>query len=132
MTSLHETDEVERRSAFSFEQTLENIIRLIQASGMRVFATIDHAANAREVGLEMLASTVLIYGKAEGGTPIMIASPRSALHLPLHVLIREGADGNAIISFRPIAPVLETSGVPANLAARLEAAQQMLLKAIEP
>ena len=132
MATLAEPYEVERISAFSFERTLENITRLIDASGMRLFATIDHAGNARDVGLSMQASTVLIYGKAEGGTPIMLASPRSALDLPLRVLIRQDADGQVIISFRPITTILEASGVPAALAARLEPAQQLLLKAIEP
>lgn len=131
--SIHsEPHDVERVSAVSFERTVENIVGLIHASGMRLFATIDHAGNARAAGLSMLPSTVLIYGKAEGGTPIMIASPRSALDLPLRVLVRETADGQTLVSFHPVTPMLAASGVPADLAARMEPAQQLLLKAIQP
>lgn len=129
---MTEINVIERTSPFPFDQTIDKITASILAAGMRLFAKIDHAANAREADLVMPASTVLIYGRAEGGTPIMIASPRSALDLPLRVLVRETAGGQTIISFHPATPMLEALRVPADLAARLEPAQQLLLKAIEP
>ena len=61
----------------------------------------------------------------------MLASPGSALDLPLRVLVRQGADGKAIIAFHPIASVLEAWGSPPPLAARLVSAQDVLLNALD-
>jgi uncharacterized protein (DUF302 family) len=132
MTAIHGISQVERASPFSFELTVLRLSQAISKAGMEVFAMIDHAANARAVGLSMPGAVVLIYGKAQGGTPIMLASPRSALELPLHVLVREEADGRTIVSFHAIATLLKAAGVPAALASRLEPAQDLLFKAIEP
>lgn len=121
--------QIDHPSAFPFDQTLARLSQAIADAGMQVFATIDHARNAREAGLVMPPSTVLIYGKAEGGTPIMLAAPRSALDLPLRVLVRE-EDGRCIVSFYPIRSVLGLSGVAEDVAARLAPAQALLSKAI--
>ncbi len=119
-------------SAVVFAATLERLIGAINDAGMQIFAAIDHAANARAAGLTMPPSVVLIYGKAAGGTPIMVVSPESALDLPLRVLVHEVAEGRTMVSFHPIAPVLAAAGVPDDLARRLDPAQALLLKAIAP
>jgi len=116
-------------SPFAFDATVERLTQAITNAGMQIFAIIDHAANAREAGMTMPPSTVLIYGKGAGGTPIMLASPLSALDLPLRVLVHE-ADGRTMIAFHPIAPMLIAAGVPEPLADRLSPAQTLLLKAI--
>ncbi|RWA53434.1 hypothetical protein AU476_14045 [Cupriavidus sp. UYMSc13B] len=57
--------------------------------GMTIFARIDHAEAARNVGLAMPPTQVLIYGNAKRGTPLMLAAPGVALDLPLRVLVRD-------------------------------------------
>ena len=99
---------------------------------MTLFARIDHAAGARDAGLEMPPTVVLIYGNAKGGTPIMLAAPDVALDLPLRVLVREDSAGHAMVSFHPIAPMLQRAGVPDALSTRLEPAQRLLVEAIQP
>ena len=118
---------VEHRSSLSVDDALQRITEAIVRHGMTIFATIDHAANAREAGLTMPRATVLIYGAAKGGTPIMLACPSAALDLPLRVLVREDEAGKAIVAFHPIAETLIQAGVPKDAASRLEPAQQLLL-----
>jgi uncharacterized protein (DUF302 family) len=62
----------------------------------------------------------------------MQAEPRTALDLPLRVLIGEQAPGTVVVSFYPIGPVLRRLGVPRDLAKRLEPAQRLLLAAVQP
>jgi uncharacterized protein (DUF302 family) len=38
---------------------------------MNVFARIDHAAAAAEVGLTLRPTELIIFGNARGGTPLM-------------------------------------------------------------
>jgi uncharacterized protein (DUF302 family) len=132
MNITPESRPVEYVSKLAFAPTLERLVQVIERAGMRVFARIDHAAGAQEVGLEMPPTVVLLYGHARGGTPIMLASPQSALDLPLRVLVREEADGRTLVSYHPVVPMLIQAGVPAALAARLEPAQSILSAAIQP
>jgi uncharacterized protein (DUF302 family) len=75
----------EMSSAIPFSRMLEILTSAIEHAGMTVFARIDHAAGALLSGLRMPPSVVLIYGNPAGGTPVMLASPRAALDLPLSV-----------------------------------------------
>jgi uncharacterized protein (DUF302 family) len=60
---------------------------LLSAKGVRLFAVIDQAAEARQVGLELRDTTLVLFGNPRAGTPVMVASPLAALDLPLKVLI---------------------------------------------
>jgi uncharacterized protein (DUF302 family) len=121
---------VEHVSALPFGPTLKRLKDAIATAGMTVFACIDHAAGAREVGMEMPPTVVLLYGHPRGGTPIMLAAPQTALDLPLRVLVREDTDGRTVVSFHPVAQMLREAGVPDPLASRLEPAQRILIEAI--
>lgn len=123
---------IQHVSVVAFAPTLERLVRAIETAGMMVFARIDHAAGARQVGLEMPPTMVLLYGHPRGGTPIMLAAPQVALDLPLRVLVREEGDGRVLVSFHPAAPMLRQAGVPEALATRLEPAQRILIEAIRP
>ena len=128
----------ERRSASTypsphpFQQTLDRLERALEVAGLTIFARIDHAAAAREIGMTMRPAVVLIYGNPRGGTPVMIAAPDAALDLPLHVLVREDEDGRVIIAFHPIARLLRDAGAPDALASRLQPAQALLINAVQP
>ncbi len=132
MSDANTNDLVEVESPVAFEPTLERIVSAIQTAGLTLFARIDHAANAREVGLTMPPATVLIYGNAKGGTPVMLGAPLAALDLPLRVLVREREDGRAAIAFHPVAAMLRRAGAPEELAARLAPAQRILVAALAP
>ncbi|PPQ36052.1 DUF302 domain-containing protein [Rhodopila globiformis] len=130
MTDAAQPDIVEHVSSTDFASTVERIANAITAAGLTLFARIDHAAGAREAGLAMPPATVLIYGHAKGGTPVMLAAPATALDLPLRVLVRQREDGQAVIAFHPVAAMLRRAGVAPDLAARLEPAQHLLIKAV--
>jgi len=124
------TDIVELISTFDFEPTVERLTKAIEKAGMTIFAQIDHAAAARMVDLEMPPTIVLIYGNPRGGTPVMLATPNGALDLPLRVLIRQDLAGPVHVVYHRITGALSEAGVPAEMAARLEPAQQLISAAL--
>ena len=121
---------VEHKSNVGFQDTLDRLEAAIQTAGMTVFARIDHAAGAKAVGLSMLPATVLIYGHARGGTPLMQANPAAALDLPLRALVREDAAGQTLLAFHPVQQMLASYRIPGELLAGLARAQQLLVNAI--
>ena len=125
MTATIDSTVVELASPLSFPATLNRLTDAIEAAGMIVIARLDHANAARQAGLAMPPTIVLIYGHAKGGTPVMLASPITALDLPLRVLVREDAAGTHV-AFRPISLVLQAAGAPESLVNRLDAAQHVI------
>jgi uncharacterized protein (DUF302 family) len=66
---------------------------------MTVFACVDHAAGAAEVGLSLRPTAVLIFGNAKGGTPLMQSNQTMGIDLPLKALVWEDASGNTWLSY---------------------------------
>ena len=122
----------EHMTGLPFDATIDRVLKLIEEAGLILFARIDHAQGARDAGLTMPPTIVLIYGHPKGGTPIMLAAPHAALDLPLHVLIRQLPDGRTALAFHPIDVVLQRAGVPDALAKQLIPAQRLLLKVLAP
>lgn len=83
----HNTVVLELVSAYGYSETLQRLLDAISRRGLTVFAQIDHAAAARDVGMELADEAVLIFGNARAGTPLMQEDPRIGIELPLRVLV---------------------------------------------
>ena len=81
------SDIVMKISQRSVSETVDRLTDMVNAKGMRLFATIDQSAEAREVGLDLRPTVLVLFGSPAAGTPVMAAAPLSALDLPLKVLI---------------------------------------------
>lgn len=117
---------VSRPSAHDVPTTVARLETILQEKGLKVFARIDHEANASAVGMEMPPSRLLIFGKAEVGTGIMQDDPRAGLDLPLRVLVYADREGNTQILYRspqalPATYSLDGNPAPAKIAGALEA-----------
>lgn len=64
-----------------------------------LFAKFDHALNAKEAGLELLPTTVLVFGSPKVGTGLMQADPSISLELPLRISIWEDQTGSTWLAF---------------------------------
>ncbi len=82
---------VTKLSHLTVAETVARLTGMVSAKGMRLFAVIDQRAEARQVGLDLRETTLVIFGSPAAGTPVMAASPLAALDLPLKVLV--WADG---------------------------------------
>ncbi len=82
---------VTKPSPRSVSDTTARFTEMLAAKGLRLFAVIDQSAEARQVGLELRETTLVLFGSPAAGTPVMVASPLSALDLPLKILV--WADG---------------------------------------
>ena len=68
-------------------ETVARLTGMINAKGMRLFAVIDQQAEARQAGLDLRETTLVMFGSPAAGTPVMAAAPLAALDLPLKVLV---------------------------------------------
>ena len=120
MTDDNEPGVVTKVSPRSVAGTVARLTELLAAKNVKLFAVIDQRAAAREAGLDLRDTTLVIFGNPAAGTPVMDASPLSALDLPLKVLIWDDA-GQAKVSYYAPATLAARHHLSADLAARLAA-----------
>lgn len=68
----------------------------LEGRGLRLMTVVDHAENARGVGLTLPATRVFIFGNPAIGTPMMQCRGSLALDLPQKMLVRETPAGTRI------------------------------------
>jgi uncharacterized protein (DUF302 family) len=87
----------------SFDETVTRLTQLIDERGMKIFAVIDQSAEARDVGLYLRPTTLVVFGNPAGGTAVMDATPLAALDLPLKVLVWADGDQTKVSYLAPSA-----------------------------
>lgn len=87
------------RSGYSPKETMKRLETEVRTKGLTVFASIDHAAGAAEVGMSLRPTELLIFGNAEGGTPLMQSAQTIGIDLPLKILIWEDEAGDTWLSY---------------------------------
>ncbi len=111
-------DTVTKISRRSVSDTVARLTELVAAKGMRLFAVIDQAAEARKAGLQLRETTMVIFGSPVAGTPVMVAEPLAALDLPLKVLVWADAQQTKV-SYDSPAAIARRRGLSRELAANL-------------
>jgi uncharacterized protein (DUF302 family) len=113
-----EPDVVTKLSPRPVAGTVARLTGMIAAKGMKLFSVIDQSAEASRVGLELRATTLVIFGSPASGTPVMAASPLAAIDLPLKVLV--WADGEQTkVSYVPPSVLAARHHLSPELAANL-------------
>ena len=98
--------------------TVAKLTGLLSAKGVKLFAVIDQSAEARQVGLSLRETTLVIFGSPVAGTPVMAASPLAGLDLPLKVLVWDN-DGQTSVTYYSPAALAARHHLGAGLAGNL-------------
>jgi uncharacterized protein (DUF302 family) len=94
---------VTKMSPRSVADTVTRFTGLLSAKGVKLFAVIDQSAEARQAGLRLRDTTLVIFGNPAAGTPVMDAAPLAALDLPLKVLVWDDAGQTKVTYYAPAA-----------------------------
>jgi uncharacterized protein (DUF302 family) len=99
------------QSSFGPKETMERLEAEIHARGLNVFARVDHAAGAAEVGLPLAPTDLIIFGNARGGTPLMQSVQTVGIDLPLKILVWQDAANNTWLSYNEPSWIAQRHGV---------------------
>jgi uncharacterized protein (DUF302 family) len=86
-------------SAFTVKDTIDRLASAAEAAGMRIFARIDHGQGAADVGEELRATQLLVFGNPRGGTPLMQERQTSGIDLPLKALAWQDENGDVWLTY---------------------------------
>jgi uncharacterized protein (DUF302 family) len=99
--STNEPGAVTKLSPRSVADTTTRMTDILAAKGVKLFTVIDQSAEARQVGLQLRDTTLVIFGNPQAGTPVMAAAPMAALDLPLKVLIWDDGGQTKVTYYSP-------------------------------
>ena len=124
-------DVVTKPSNYPVPETIDRIEKAVTAKGMKIFARIDHGGEAKNVGLEMRPTELLIFGNPQGGTALMVARPTAAIDLPMKALAWEDKAGKVWLTYNSSELLHERHDVPVELSSKLDAVGALLEQAVK-
>jgi uncharacterized protein (DUF302 family) len=104
------------QSKYPVPDTIDRLKDAVTAAGLQVFARVDHAAGAHEVGMELRPTELLIFGNARGGTPLMQDKQTAGIDLPLKMLAWTDESGQTWLSYNDPAWIAERHALGASSA----------------
>lgn len=96
---------------FPVEKMVERLEAELKNRQIPLFAKFDHAQNAKEAGLELRPTTVLVFGSPKVGTTLMQADQSIALELPLRISIWEDESGSTWLAFQRLSRLAAEYGL---------------------
>jgi uncharacterized protein (DUF302 family) len=108
-------------SRYSARETMQRLLAALAARNMRVFARVDHAANAAAVGMPLRPTEMVLFGNPKGGTTLMQDQQTAGIDLPLKALVWEDAAGKIWLSYNDPARVAQRHALGSKSAAAVAA-----------
>jgi uncharacterized protein (DUF302 family) len=113
---------VSKISPASVADTVAKLLGLLEQKGVQVFTVVDHSGAAKEHGIDLRDTKLVIFGSPVAGTPVMQVAPLAALDLPLKILIWDNA-GVTTLSYVSPLTLAARYGLSEELADRLKAVE---------
>ncbi|PKL77110.1 MAG: hypothetical protein CVV27_06810 [Candidatus Melainabacteria bacterium HGW-Melainabacteria-1] len=95
--------------------TADRLEQGLRDKGLKLFARIDHTAQAEAVKLALRPTQLLIFGDPRSGTLLMHQNQTLGLDLPLKYLVWESTDHKVYISWNNPYYLAQRHGIPANM-----------------
>ncbi|MGL4279911.1 MAG: DUF302 domain-containing protein [Albidovulum sp.] len=99
------------KSRYPMDETIERIKADVAAKGIMFFDQIDQAGLAKDAGIELLPSVLLIFGNPPLGTLFLTSNPDSGLDWPVRLLVRQEADGTVLAVYTDFAWIARRHGI---------------------
>lgn len=90
---------ITKKSPFTVAETAGRIEKILQEKKIPVFAVFDHEKNAREAGLTLPPTRVIVFGSPQVGTKLMQAYPEISIELPLKIALWKNKEGQTLVAF---------------------------------
>jgi catalase len=100
------------QSKFGPAETMKRLEAELKAHGMTVFRRVDHAAMAKEAGLTLGPTELILFGNPRVGTLLMQANQTTGIDLPLKALVWEDSAGKTWLAYNEPAWLARRHEIP--------------------
>ncbi len=84
---------VKNKSAYAMDETIERITKDVEKKGIKLFGVIDQAKLAKDAGVELRPSSLIVFGNPPLGTLFLTARAEAGLDWPVRLLVFEDDKG---------------------------------------
>lgn len=102
---------VTKKSSHSVSVTADRFAAALKEKGITLVARVNHAGAAKQVGMELRPTELLIFGNPKLGTPLMQSNQTAGIDLPLKALIWQDAKGGVWIGYVSPETVVARHGI---------------------
>ncbi len=114
----------------TFDDCVKKVKEAISKLGLEIFGIVDHANNARRVGLDLDPTVVIYFGNPRVGTLLMKINREIAYELPLRILIWEN-NGVNYVGYKKPSQTAEEYGLSNNeIALKMDAVMENIISSI--
>jgi uncharacterized protein (DUF302 family) len=99
------------KSAYGMEETIDRIKKDVAAKKIMLFDVIDQAKLAREAGIDIQPSTLILFGNPPLGTLFLQANPESGIDWPVRVLVHQDRKGQVWAVYTDFAWIARRYGI---------------------
>jgi uncharacterized protein (DUF302 family) len=100
-------------SPYSVQETVNRLQTTMEERGLTVMTTINHAANAHNVGMELRPTQLIIFGNPKLGTQLMQSQQSVGIDLPQKFLVWEDAEGQVHMTYNDPRYLAQRHGIAA-------------------
>ena len=90
---------IDIESSFGVEETAERLQNVLKEKGMTIFNRVKHSDAAKNVGVELRETELIIFGNPKVGSPLMKCEQSVAIDLPQKAIIWKDSQGKVWISY---------------------------------
>ncbi len=109
--AAHEDGVVKAKSAYSMQETVDRITKDVETKGIKLFNVIDQAKLAKDAGVDIKPSTLIVFGNPPLGTQFLSAKPESGLDWPVRLLVFEDASGQVWTAYTDFKWIARRHGI---------------------
>ena len=87
------------KSNHSVKITTDKLEAMLNEKGMSVFNRIDHSAGAKQAGVDLRPTELLLFGNPKVGAPLMASNQTVGIDLPQKMLVWEDEQGGVWLTY---------------------------------
>jgi uncharacterized protein (DUF302 family) len=99
------------KSAYGMEETIDRIKKDVAAKKIMLFDVIDQAKLAKDAGIDIKPSALILFGNPPLGTLFLAANPESGIDWPVRVLVHQDKQGQVWAVYTDFAWIAKRYGI---------------------
>lgn len=123
--AAHQSGVVVTRSDFPMEETVDRIVKDVAAKKIMLFNVIDQAKLAKDAGVTLNPSTLIVFGNPPLGTQFLTAKAQSGLDWPVRLLVFQDDKGQVWTAYSDFSWIARRHGIT-NRKAQFKMASQVI------
>lgn len=102
---------IRTRSDFSVAESVDRIVKDVAAKKIMLFSVIDQAKLAKDAGVDLNPSTLVIFGNPPLGTQFLTARAESGLDWPVRLLVFQDDHGQVWTAYTDFSWIAKRHGI---------------------